>query len=203
MKKLQIFFLIIILILVLSAPIYAFNIYRVGNAIIGREYNDVWKRWFDKQFSIWVGIDDKKEEYIFFKANTGLGDATVVVTNTNELMDKLEKAILKAIEWSDVARKNKADTTKGLGCFGPDAHGLCEKNSSAYKKGQMSLTFFAANGGKQTDLIVNIIDKDNQFVKSSIYIGLPQMKKLLQATKGIDTAFQKAREATKKQDMFK
>ncbi len=60
----------------------AFNIYRVGDEIVGQEYNDVWKRWFDKKFSIWVGVSENNTEYIFFKGETGLGDATVMVQNT-------------------------------------------------------------------------------------------------------------------------
>jgi len=67
------------------------------------------------------------------------------------------------------SQEKKADTSKGLGCFGVDKYGLCEKSSSASDEGQMSLQFFSANSGSQTDLIVDIIDRENQFYKANIY----------------------------------
>lgn len=185
-----------------SQAVYAFNIYRVGEVVVGREYNEVWKRWLNKKFTIWVGVDEDKKEYIFFKADTGLGDATVSMDYTAESKDKLENAILKAIEWSEVARKNNADATKSLGCFGYDAYSRCERGGEPTTN-QMVLSFFAANGGKQTDLIVRLVDRDNQFVKASIYIEPLEVKKLLQAVRGIDSTFKKARDTANKQDLFK
>lgn len=67
----------------------------------------------------------------------------------------------------------------------------------------MSLKFFSANSGSQTDLIVDIVDRDNQFYKASIYIETSEMKKLLSAAKGIEAVFVKARETAKNQDLFK
>ena len=189
--------------IVVSNTALAFNIYRVGEVVHGREYNDMLERWIDRDFSIWVGVGDDNNEYIFFEGETGLSKATVMVDNTTSVRGKLEKAVSKAIEWSGVAKKNKADTTKGLGCFGVDKYGLCEKNSSAFDEGQMSLKFFSANSGSQTDLIVDIIDRDNQFYKASIYIGTSEMKKLLAAVKGIDAAFAKARKTAKDKALFK
>jgi len=177
----------------ISSTAQAFNIYRVGDVVHGREHNEMLNRWIDRDFSIWVGVNERNDEYIFFKGDTGLSTATMRVNNTKSIKEKFTNAISKAIEWSEVAKKNKADTTKGLGCFGVDKYGLCEKNSSAFDKGQMSLKFFSANNGNQTDLIVDIIDRNNQFYKASIYIKTSEMKKLLSAAKGIEVAFLKAR----------
>ena len=181
----------------------AFNIYRVGNEIVGQEYNDVWKRWFDKKFSIWVGVSENNTEYIFFKGETGLGDATVMVQNTKATRDKLKKAVVKAIEWSDVARKNQVDTSKGLGCFGPDEYDLCEKNGSAFEENQMGLSFFAANGGKQTNLVISMVDRDNQFIKTTIYVDVQEMTKMLNVIEKIESKFEKARKTAKDQKLFK
>jgi len=117
------FAFVVILIFFACHTVYAFNTYRAGEEITGEEYNDVWMRWFDKKFSIWVGVDEDNTEYIFFKGETGLGDATVMVQYSETIKRKLKKAITKAIEWSDVARKNRADTTKSLGCFGRNKWG--------------------------------------------------------------------------------
>lgn len=199
--------LLVILSLALGASVCrseasAFNIYQVGSVVIGQEHNEVWKRWFDKKFSIWVGAH-RKDENLIFKAETGLGDATVTVNYTKAVRDKLERAVTKAIEWSEVAKKNQADTTKGLGCFGNDLYGICEKDGNAFEENQMGLSFFAANGGKQTNLVIDIIDDGNQFIKATIYIDLPQMKQLLGNIQSIETAMKQARETASKQNLFK
>ena len=69
----------------------AFNIYRVGEEVVGKKYNDVWKRWFDKNFSIWVGVSENNTEYIFFMGETGLRNATVMVQNSKAIREKLKK----------------------------------------------------------------------------------------------------------------
>jgi len=181
----------------------AFNIYRVGDEIVGQEYNDVWKRWFDKKFSIWVGVDNDNTEYIFFKGETGLGDATVMVQNTKATRNKLKAAVQKAIEWSNVARKNQADTSKSLGCFGRDKYDLCEKNGSAFDENQMGLSFFAANGGKQTNLVISMVDRDNQFIKTTIYVDVPEMTKMIGVIEKIEIEFENARKTAKDQKLFK
>ncbi|MBI1747592.1 MAG: hypothetical protein HYR55_13535 [Acidobacteria bacterium] len=99
----SIVFVIFMLTFWVSQNVYAFNIYRVGEKITGQEYNGVWKRWFDKKFSIWVGVSEDNTEYIFFKGETGLGDATVMVQSSKTITNKLRKAVVKAIEWSDIA----------------------------------------------------------------------------------------------------
>jgi hypothetical protein len=201
--KIPIVFSILMLALFSFQKAYAFNTYRVGEEIVGQEYNDVWKRWFDKRFSIWVGVSENNTEYIFFEGETGLGDATVMVQNSKATRDKLKKAVEKAIEWSDVARKNQADTSKSLGCFGRDKYGLCEKKGSAFDENQMGLSFFAANGGKQTNLVISMVDRDNQFIKTTIYVDVPDMKKMLKAIEDIESEFEKARKTAKDQKLFK
>ncbi|MBW1699653.1 MAG: hypothetical protein JRH18_17220 [Deltaproteobacteria bacterium] len=196
-------FVVFILIFFACQSVYAFNIYRVGGEITGQEYNDAWKRWFDRKFSIWVGVDEDNTEYIFFKGETGLGDATVMVQYSEMIKRKLKKAITKAIEWSDVARKNKADASKSLGCFGRDKYGLCEKEGTAFDENQMGLSFFAANNGEQTNLIISLVDRDNQFIKTSIYIDLPEMKKLLNTVDKIESVLKKAHKTARDQKLFK
>lgn len=164
-----------------SQNVYAFNTYQVGEEITGREYNDVLERWFNKKFSIWVGISGHTE-YIAFQGETGLGNATVWVRNSKTIRTKLRKSVVKAIEWSEVARKNKVDTIKSLDYFdGRDGHPYTYRHGTSTKKNEMSLKFFATNSGKQTDLIISLVDQDNQFIKTPIYICLQEMKKMLNA----------------------
>ena len=192
-----------VVVLLCRSEASAFNIYQVGSVVIGQEHNEVWKRWFDKKFSIWVGAHGKKDENLIFKVETGLGDATVRVNYTKAVRDKLERAVTKAIEWSEVAKKNQADTTKGLGCFGNDLYEICEKDGNVFKENQMGLRFFAANGGTQTNLVIDIIDMNNQLIRATIHIDLPQMKQLLENSQSIETVMKKARETAGKEDLFK
>ena len=142
-------------------------------------------------------------EYLLFKGETALGDATVMIPSSVEKIEKLQKSVMKAIEWSDVAKKNKADATKSLGCFGSDKYSICEKEGTAFDENQIGLKFFSAKNGNQTNLIVTLVDRDNQFIKSTIYIELPEINKMLNAIKQIETVFKKARKTAKDQKLFK
>lgn len=174
----------------------AFNTYEVGE-ITGQEYNDVWKKWFNKKLSIWVGIDNEdNKEYIFFQGDTGLGNATVSIQNLEGTIEQLKEAVKKAIEWSDIARKNQADVSKNIRCFN-----LCAEKP--YRGNQMSMSFFAANSGKQTNLIIMMIDRSNHLIKTTIYVNLLEMKKLLMIIGKIEDKFKKARKTAKDQNLFK
>ena len=194
-------FSVIAIIYASDAP--AFNIYQVGKEVMGQEHNEFLKRWIDRKFSIWVGIDEKKTEYILFKADTGLSDATVMVKNTKATRDNLEQTVAKAIKWAEVARENQADASKPLGCFGNDFDGICAKYGHAYDENQIGLSFYAANDGLQTNLILSIIDRDNQFIKVNIYLDLSEMKQLLGNIQAIESVLKKARETSSKQNLFK
>jgi len=199
----SVIFIFIMLTCLISHEAYAFNTYLVGEEIVGQGYNDVWKRWYKRKFSIWVGVRGNAE-FIFFVGETGLGDATVMVDDYEALREKFKNAIKKAIEWSNVARKNQADTKKSLGCFAQDDRfNICEETGLAFKENQMGLSFFATNGGRQTNLIISIVDRNNQFIKTSIYVDLPEMIKLLKVVDQIEGAFQKARKTAKDQKLFK
>lgn len=189
----------------------ATHLYRSGDPVKGKEYNDLLKMWIDKDITIWVGISEDGMGEVYVYGETGLGNAVILLDlnyslsqGKSEIITKFENAVLKAIKWSAIARENKADVSKGLGCFGKsDKYGLCEKNSNAFDEGQMSLSFFSANNGNQTDLIISIIDEYNQFIKTTVYINTHGMKELLRAIKSINNAFKKAKDAETKKDLFK
>jgi hypothetical protein len=191
----------IVVLLLFSGPTRAFNTYRVGTAIIGQEHVDILKRWVDRDFSLWVGAEGK-ESYLIFEADTGLGEAHVLLTYTPQVRDKLSKAVAKAIEWSQVAASNHADVTKGLGCFTSHTSQLASCADGAFDKDQMSLSFFAAGGGRQTSLIITVIDRDNEFRKADLYLDIPQMKALLQVIDGIEPVLQQAKATAAKADLF-
>lgn len=190
------------LLLFTTPPTYAANFYQVGGVMEGEAYNDALKTWVEREFRLKVVLDERKKEHLFFVADTGLGDAYVRVLYSKALRQKLESAILKAIKWSEIARKHKADTLKPIGCFGIQTD-PCKEYGEAHRQGQLGLKFFAANEGEQTDLVISIIDRDNQFIKTRLHLDPPRMKKLLANIRKIDHAFKKAYDTAKKhQELF-
>ena len=181
--------------LVFATNAQAFNIYRVGDEIRGKEYNEASKKWLNRGFSVWVGIDEDNTELIYFIGDSSTsGIATVTVRNSKDVQAKLETAVSKAIEWSEIARKNKADGSKSLGCFG---------DCSADAGNRMGLTFFAANSGKQTDLVIKMVDVHNESITAFMCVELSEMVKLLQVVRGIDESMERAKDTAGKQDLFK
>lgn len=186
--------LFVLLAVVFATNVQAFTIYRVGSEIRGQEYNDASKEWLDRRFSVWVGIDEEKTELIYFMGDSSAsGVATVRVKNSKDLRAELETAVSRAIEWSKIARMNKADANKVLGCFG---------DCSAEAENRMGLRFLAANSGKQTDLVIKMVDMDNQSITAYMHLELSEMVKLLKVIKGISEAMEKAGDASSKQDLF-
>ena len=180
---------------VFAANVQAFDIYRVGDEIRGKEYNDASKKWLDRSFSVWVGIDKDHTELVYFIGDSSAsGVASVMVRNSKDVQAKLETAVSKAMEWSEIARKNKADGSKSLGCFG---------DCSADAGNRMGWTFFAANSGKQTDLVIKMVDVHNESITAFMCVELSEMVKLLQVVRGIDEAMERARDAASKQDLFR
>lgn len=77
--------LLLLLGLMPSIDAFAFNTYKVGEDIVGKKYNEVWKRWAKRTFRIWAGISEEYTEYIFFEGDTGLGNAIIRIENTKEI----------------------------------------------------------------------------------------------------------------------
>jgi len=214
-----VFFFGIIVILVLTffsfQQAYAsLNVYHISKEIVGQEYNSISKHWFNRRFSILVGIKtnnvfgENNAEYIIFRGEGVLGNAIVMIRNSKFIRDKLEKTIEKAIKWSNIAKKNQVDIQKSLGCFGNVQYGnnqydLCE-NGLAYNTNQVGLSFFATNGGKQTSLIISMVDITNQFIKTMIYVNVTGMRNILNTVKNIESKFKEVRRTIKKnQNLFK
>lgn len=202
MARLLLAFLLWLLLAVSVSFSQAASLYPVGTPIEGREYYNMYKRWYEREFSIWMGVTNNKKVLLVFKGETGVGMATVVERDAMRSSNKLLNAVSKAIEWAEIARDNYADTSRGLGCFGADPVGTCERSSKATEAGQMSLRFFAANEGRQTDLIIHIIDRQGAIKEAKIYIDYEGMKKLRDVIFQIRDVYKKAKENAEKQDLF-
>jgi len=179
------------------------NLYLVGTSVTGQEYYNLQKQWYERELSIWIGVTVNKQVLLVFKGETGIGTASVIERDVLKAGNELVAKLSKAIEWAEVARKNDADTSRGLGCLGADPYKSCERTSKATQANQMSLVFFAANGGVQADLIIHIIDHQNPVKEATIYLDYPAMKTLREAAYQIEGAYEKAKQNAEKQDLFK
>lgn len=185
------------------APAHAFSIYRSGQVVEGEAHNDVIGRWMPRHVSLYVGISGEAE-YLIVRAETGLGVADAMMEPALDAIERLQTILSKAISWSDIARKNKADTTKILGCLGGKEWDVshCERYGKP-EEGQVAFTFFSARGGKYIRLILDIIDEENQFKKAQIYLDLIDIKQLREAATKADAVLNKARERGQKDHLFK
>jgi hypothetical protein len=189
-------------------PTIALSLFGIGNTwanstekpIFGREYNDISKRWTDREVDISAGMD-KKWRVLFVHADTGLGLATVMIYDSPKVRSRLRSAAAKALEWSDVAAKNHAGVSKSLDCFGID--GFCHKDSLRGDRNQMGLSFWASDDGKSSSLILDVRDLQSELRRVQIDFGREQMRDLLQTIDALDDAFAKAKDAAAKESLFK
>jgi hypothetical protein len=182
---------------------HAVSLYLVGTPVTGQEYYSMQKQWHERELSIWIGITVDKKVLLVFKGETGVGMAAVIENDVLKAGNELLAKVSKAIEWAEVARNNYADTSRGLGCFGADPNKTCERSSKATAADQMSLRFFAANEGRQADLIMHIIDRQSPFKEAEIYFDYTAMKKLREVVYQIEDAYEKAKKNAEKQDLFR
>lgn len=143
--------------------------------ITGTNYNKLLNKWLEHD--IYVYVDSGANTYI--ATNAGL-KASAIVTKAiyKQLMETLEKAV----KWHGIAKDKELETTKVLADF--------QYKDGISMKG-VKMTFFTAKKGKQTNLILDIIDFDNPFKKSNLYLDLENTKKLLEAVKAVPETYKK------------
>ena len=184
--------------------------YELGTKVTGKSYNDILKRWISRDVKIFLVLDDNGESKNFYLVvETGLGDAKAKIATDFESLpqDKFEEVLKKALTWSKVAKKHKADVVKTLGCFGhrvtyEQATKSCMEQGEAEKEGEIGLQFFSTEGGKQTDVILSIVDSDNQFLRTVLYLEPKAVLQLLKNFRKVDEQFTKAVKARKKDALF-
>ena len=129
----------------------------------------------------------RKETIIFFRINTKLGDITIPLDASNENKEVLKQALAKSVEWSEIAKRAKADTTRSLGCFGRTVNNSCKQTGIANTKGQMGFRFFSTNKASQVNLIINAIDKNNSDIRGTIYLNSVETRKFLSAMEKLES----------------
>lgn len=164
--------------LVLQAK--SFTIFKIGDSVVGYEYDREWKQWFRKDLGVWAGRNEKKEIDVFMRISTNLGDVTVVLDGSGDIArQKFETAVSRAIKWVEIARNKKVAANRSLGCFGTNITNNCDLTGVATRKGEMGLRFFSSNDAKQISLIITTIAEKKDYINGAVYFGPTQMQKLL------------------------
>jgi len=190
--------IILSLLLAPSSLTYAWSISTVGKVVIAEEYNDALRIWTDRR----LGLQVSNRNDIFFIADTVLGKATTHFKYSNELKKRLEVSVLKAIKWSKIAKKNKADVRKVISCFGKYTKS-CMHHGSRYRDlNHLIFEFVSQEGGKQTNLVITIIDRFKEYKKTILYLGPSEMNQLLGNIRKIEKGIEQANLMEEKGDLF-
>ena len=185
MRKLSIPLALLILLVSVSANA---GTREVQGSATGRYYNDVWKSWSEEPISVY--IDDKGNTYI--KGGEGLIFARGFLYAGERT--KFVELLKKGLKWAETAKKEKVEITKELGSF---------MKSGSFDQYGIKLTFFAANKGQQTDIILYMVDFDNMFNKITLYLNPTQVKSLIKLLEKVPQTLKELKEYEKKSKMFK
>lgn len=158
MKKLFLFFT-----LLLSINVQAWNLEKVGS-IKAKTWNELFEGFTSNEIFISAGSNG---EYSNVRLNFDMGigrfSLTYVFDGTDSAqvkgLNNLRDYLDKSIKWTEIAKKNSAETQKEIGSNCGTSAVSC------------SATFFSNNDAKQTDLILEIKERETfTFNEGSFYI---------------------------------
>lgn len=154
----------------------------------GRYYNELLKRWSVKPIVVYV---DNGGNFYVSGGDKLIGARAYLKL---EQLRPLINALKKGLEWAPKAKEAKLEVTKELGAF---------TNPSDHHTEGIWLSFFSANKGEQTDVIMEMVDFDNQFEKITLYlepIAIPPLVNLLEK---VPATIDALKEQEKKADILK
>ena len=130
----------------------------------GKYYNKDWKNWSEETLRVYV---DKEGKVYVSGGSTLIGATGYIAPNR---LPELIGALEKSQEWTTKAKEAQLEITKELATF---------MSGSGHEEQGFTLSFFAANKGEQTDVIISIKDFDNMFKKIDLYLNPEQVKQFL------------------------
>lgn len=198
----------ILLAFAISFTLMAFNeaqaYPQVGETVVGDEYVKAIDQVVKRNFRIFVSAD-KGRERIIFSGDNSIGSAYTLIEYNENNVRVLDEVISKALEWAKVAKENKAEAQKPLGCFGMS--GLLPVDCDGYAHGANGLAFRFVSGfqGEVIFLSITMVDIGNKYKEATINVNdEPEIRKLLGNIRMIDATMKKERESGKKQnELFK
>lgn len=181
LEGLFLLFLTVLVLLVTSLPANS-NTRTVPGETYGYYYNEVWDDWFRQPISIYV--DDDGDFY--FKGGEGL--LTSVGFVDGRYLDDIINLLYKSLDWSRQAQENNLEISKNLGEY------FCDYD---YSEQGIGLSFFSAQGGQQTDVILEIKDFINGFMSIKLYVEPDQVQDLIELLKRRPTTYRELLHQTK------
>jgi hypothetical protein len=183
----------------LSWPAQASDVSGADGVIKGREYHEDEKIWIPRDIRIFIAIDEKGKKYYLFQAETSLGGAFVVLDKPQEVNDRLESIVSKAIDLSQISKESRVDKVIYLGCFSPHTDSPCRKDivsyTVAYKENEISFRFIARNSGQQTELVIDLVDRSRISCRATIHLNEEGMLELFKAITKVRRILEQARAA--------
>lgn len=138
----------------------------VEGSTTGKHFIEVLNRW--NTVPIGAYVDDDGNAYV---RGTDGGIVKARGFLAKQDVAKVAALLRKSQEWVKTAKAQKLEVTKELGSF---------MRGSGYDENGVALTFFSANKGQQTDVILRLVDFENQFFKVDLYLDAAQVKGLIQ-----------------------
>jgi hypothetical protein len=173
LEGLFLLFFSVLLLLVTSSPVNA-NTRTVPGETYGYYYNEVWDDWFRQPISIYVDDDG----YFYFEGGEGLLKSVGFVDGC--YLDDIINLLHKSLDWCRQAQEKNLEISKDLGEF------FCDYD---YSEQGIGLSFFSANGGQQTDVILEIKDFINGFMSIKLYVEPDQIRDLIELLKRCPTTY--------------
>ena len=143
---------LITLIILLSASFFsnAYTLQYIGT-IEAKKYNDVWESYFDADIDLYAGSDgDWSNIRLVFDMSLDTYNYDIVFSGMNPSVDPefetLHAHLLKAKDWTKIARDNNANTNKDIGS--------CNVSGTKCK-----VSFVSSNGGK--NIVTKIYIKED------------------------------------------
>lgn len=137
------------------------------------------------------GVTPNGTEFFGFSATNEFGK-TLVVFNyyIPKNVNGIKESLAKAVEWAEVARKNKAETVKELGCFGRGC------KSADVMEGKVRLGFISENRGENVRLRVYFYQ--DAMNKTVILLKPDQIPPIIDSLDSLEVKMQSLREESEK-----
>jgi hypothetical protein len=119
--------------------------------------------------------------------------------------EKMRADLKKAGQWLKIARANKADVSKMIACYSntDDRAHDCMMFGAASEPAEISLRLVSQDSGQYVRIKVGIVDWNNRFIKSEVYLDAAGVAALADRLRQAETFFTKAHAQSDKANLFK
>ena len=160
----------------------------VSGQTTGLYHNAVMESWSTEPIAIYV--DHAGNTYIQGGESIIFARGFLYPNERIKVIELLEKAL----QWAKTARKEQVEVSKPLGSF---------MKGKSYGEHGVKLTFFSSNKGRQTDVILHMVDFDNMFNQITLYLNTMAVLELLDLLKKVPATLEELKVNEAKAELFK